>query len=250
MVYPILASVGPTRARLLAAAELESGQWLHAYPSPPTGTYLEPDTLRLAASLRLGVKVCAPHRCPCGATVDVLGHHGLCCQLSAGRLSRHAALNDIIRRSLATVNAPAILEPNGVSRDDGKRPDGMTLVPWKMGRVLVWDATCVDTLAPSHLPRTSAKAGAAAEAAETKKVFKYRSLGPQYHFVAFGVETLGPWGPSAKILFKEMSKRLIDSTGDQRAGSFLSQRISIAIQRGNAASIFGTMPRGPYLDIF
>ncbi|XP_063534956.1 uncharacterized protein LOC134744938 [Cydia strobilella] len=43
-----------------------------------------------------------------------------------------------------------------------------------MGRVLVWDATCVDTLAPSHLPRTSFRAGAAAEAAEGKKFAKYR----------------------------------------------------------------------------
>ncbi|XP_048000558.1 uncharacterized protein LOC125237492 [Leguminivora glycinivorella] len=252
MVYCYLSpsTTATTRARLFAAAEKESGQWLHAYPSPPSGTYLEPDTLRLAVSLRLGVKVCTPHRCPCGTTVDELGHHGLSCQLSAGRLSRHSALNDIIRRSLATVNAPAILEPNGVSRDDGKRPDGMTLVPWKMGRVLVWDATCVDTLAPSHLPRTSNRAGAAAEAAEIKKMTKYRGLGHQYHFRAVGVETLGPWGPSAREVFKELSAKLKETTGDQRAGSFLSQRISIAIQRGNAASIFGTMPRGPYLDVF
>ncbi|CAH2226484.1 jg13502, partial [Pararge aegeria aegeria] len=35
--------------------------------------------------------------------------------------------------------------------NDGKRPDGMTIVPWWMGRSLVWDATCVDTLAASHL---------------------------------------------------------------------------------------------------
>ncbi|KAI8433681.1 hypothetical protein MSG28_015679 [Choristoneura fumiferana] len=40
-----------------------------------------------------------------------------------------------------------------------------------------------------------------------------------------------------------------DTTGDRRAGSFLAQRISLAIQRGNAASIFGTMPQGPFLDL-
>jgi hypothetical protein len=38
------------------------------------------------------------------------------------------------------------LEPNGLSRDDGKRPDGMILVPWIKGQPLVWDVTVVDTL--------------------------------------------------------------------------------------------------------
>ncbi|XP_061713148.1 uncharacterized protein LOC133521996 [Cydia pomonella] len=243
-------STGSARARLLAAGSRESGAWLHAFPSVHTGTFLEPHTLRVAACLRLGVRVCAPHRCPCGTDVDVLGHHGLSCQRSAGRFSRHAALNDILRRSLASVNVPALLEPPGIIRDDGKRPDGMTLIPWKLGRVLVWDATCVDTLAPSHLHGTSAKAGAAAEAAEKLKKTKYRGLGTEYNFVPFGVETLGPWGPSAFNLFKEVSKRIREVTGDRRAGSFLAQRISLAIQRGNAASIYGTMPQGDSFILF
>ncbi|CAH2209536.1 jg1451 [Pararge aegeria aegeria] len=59
----------------------------------------------------------------------------------------------------------------------------------------------------------------------------------------FGVETLGPWGSEARALFKELSKRVIESTGDPRAGSYLGQRISLAILRGNAASILGTVPR-------
>lgn len=236
------------RARLLAANTREAGYWLHAHPSPTTGTFLDPNTLRFAVCLRLGVPVCAPHRCPCGSDVDPLGHHGLSCQRSAGRFSRHAALNDIIRRSLASANVPAVLEPTGILRNDGKRPDGMSLIPWSMGRVLVWDATCVDTLAPSHLHRTSLRAAAAAEAAERVKVGKYSGLGAEYNFAPFGVETLGPWGPGALNLFKEISKRLKDSTGDRRAGSYVAQKISLAIQRGNAASVFGTMPQGPFLD--
>lgn len=30
----------------------------------------------------------------------------------------------------------------------------------------------------------------------------------------FAVLTLGPWGPDAWLLFKELSKRLIDETND------------------------------------
>ncbi|RVE53021.1 hypothetical protein evm_002319 [Chilo suppressalis] len=123
-------------------------------------------------------------------------------------------------------------------------PDGMSLIPWKMVRVLVWDATCSDTLAPSHLHGTNNRAGAACEATKKAKACKYRSLGSEYDFVPFGVETLGPWGPSAMRFFKEIAKRLVDITGDRRAGSYLGQNISLAIQRGNAASVFGTLPKG------
>jgi hypothetical protein len=47
------------------------------------------------------------------------------------------------------------LEPNGLSRDDGKRPDGMTLVPWIKGQPLVWDVTVVDTLADRYVLKSS-----------------------------------------------------------------------------------------------
>jgi hypothetical protein len=40
---------------------------------------------------------------------------------------------------------------------------------------------------------------------------------------------LGSWDPGAGSLFKEIAKRLVDGSRDQRAGSFLAQRISIAI---------------------
>ena len=56
------------------------------------------------------------------------------------------------------------LESTGLFRSDGKCPDGITLVPWKRGRLLVWDATytCPDTFAPSHLSRATSEAGAVA----------------------------------------------------------------------------------------
>lgn len=95
-----------------------------------------------------------------------------------------------------------MLELNGLTCDDGKRPDGMTLTPWKPGRPLVWDATCIDTLAPSHLPATISQAGAGAASAEDAKRRKYVGLGCDYIFAPFGVETLGPWGPGAHSLFQ------------------------------------------------
>ncbi|XP_059054676.1 coagulation factor IX-like [Achroia grisella] len=138
---PAFSSQLSARPRLALAPTLQS----------PSGSYFQSNFIHNYD------EVCAPHKCPCGSDVDKLGHHGLSCQKSAGRFSRHA-LNDIIRRSLATVNIPSLLEPTGIARDDGKRPDGMSLIPWKMGRVLVWDATCADTLDPSHLYGTNNRA--------------------------------------------------------------------------------------------
>ena len=185
------------RARFLALSEWESGLWLQALPSLNIGTLLDNTSFSMAVSLRLGVSCMVSHRCFCGDLVNELGHHGLSCSKSAGRISRHASLNDILRRAFASARVPAVLEPVGLSRSDGKRPDGMTLVPWKLGRPLVWDATCVDTLAPSHLPTTSLRPGAAAASAESLKRRKYADLSETYMFVPFSVETLGPWGPAA-----------------------------------------------------
>ncbi|KAJ0172890.1 hypothetical protein K1T71_011066 [Dendrolimus kikuchii] len=49
-----------------------------------------------AICLRLGANCCEPHSCRCGRAVDRLGHHGVSCGRSAGRIPRHAGLNDII----------------------------------------------------------------------------------------------------------------------------------------------------------
>jgi hypothetical protein len=95
------------------------------------------------------------------AKVDEIGIHGLSCSKSSGRFSRHTEINSIISRSLTSTT----LEPNGLSRDDGKGPDGMTLVPWIKGQPLVWDVTIVDTLADSYVLKTSKVSGFAAEMA-------------------------------------------------------------------------------------
>ena len=50
------------RARLLAAAESESGLWLQANPAPSLGTQLDADTLKVAVALRIGAPVC-DHGC-------------------------------------------------------------------------------------------------------------------------------------------------------------------------------------------
>ena len=53
----------------------------------------------------------------------------------------------MIYRSLLRAQIPAKKEPTGLCQSDGKRPDGVSLIPWNRGRCVAWDVTVVDTLA-------------------------------------------------------------------------------------------------------
>ena len=100
----------------------------------------------------------------------------------------------IISRALTTAGIPSRLEPTGLLRTDGKRPDGMSLAPWSSGKLLVWDATCSDTFAPSHRSQATHAPGEVAARAEERKEAKYISLLAGHHFVPVAVETMGaPW---------------------------------------------------------
>ena len=89
------------------------------------------------------------------------------------------------------------MEPAGLSRSDGKRPDGLTLVPWSRGRPLVWDLTVPDTLAPSYRAQASTAAGNVAKAAEIRKQSKYSSLSSSYSFSPISIESMGVFGPQS-----------------------------------------------------
>jgi len=85
-------------------------------------------------------------------------------------------------------NIPATKEPLGLFRSDGRRLDGLTLMPWKNGRCVTWDVTVTDTLAQSYLTVTSGSTGAAAD---ERKVATYGQLAQSYTFIPVAVETLG-----------------------------------------------------------
>jgi len=70
---------------------------------------------------------------------------GLIIIISGPRHQRHSQLNDIIWRAFKRAQVPTVKEPPGLSRDDGKRPDCVTLLPWAKGKPLAWDVTVPDT---------------------------------------------------------------------------------------------------------
>ena len=158
------------KARLQAASVKESGAWLNAFPISALGLRMDDETIRVAVGLHLSTQLCHLHSCyHCGTEVDGLGIHGLSCRKSEGRHHRHLELNDIVHRALTTARIPSRLEPASVLCSDGKRPDGISVVPWQRGKLLIWDATCSDTFALSYVASTASGAGLVAAAAEGRK---------------------------------------------------------------------------------
>ena len=63
-----------------------------------------------------------------------------------------------------------------------------------------------------------------------------------YTFVPVAIETIGALGSDALMLFTDIGHRVRAQTHEQRSFNFLMQRLSVAVQRGNAACVFGTVP--------
>ena len=196
----------------------------------------------MAVALRLGLPLCHPHSCRhCGDHVDESAIHGLSCRRSEGRHFRHSSVNSVVQRAFSTAGVPSRLEPSGLVRSDGKRPDGVTMVPWKSGKPLVWDATCPDTLARSYEGVAVTGPGSVANMAEAKKCAKYESLSSSYSFTPVAIETLGAIGPKSLRFLRELGSRIWEQSGEVSSLSYLLQRLSVVIQRANAISVMGTL---------
>jgi len=235
-----LLSDNASRARLLAVSTEHSSDWLNALPISSCGLRLSDEAIRIAVGFRLGARLCLPHQCPCGTAVDSLGTHGLSCKKSSARIQRHNALNDVIHRALVRAGVPSTKEPSGLLRSDGKRPDGVTQIPWESGKCLAWDVTVVDTLAPSYAQLSSISASKVAERAAENKVAKYSSIIQTHDFVPLAIETLGPMNSSALSFLTQLGKRLAVTSSEPREAAFLFQRLSMTLQRFNCVAFHDT----------
>ena len=231
---------------MLAARTTLACKWVETLPVPQVGTSLDDSAFGIAICLRLGIPPCTLERCArCTKEVDN-STHGLRCRRCFGRIPRHSSINEEIKKALCSAHVPATREPLGLFSNQ-LRPDGVTLVPWRLGRYACWDVTVVDTLARSYLAATPTTEGMAASRAEGLKINKYVNLPTSYEFFPLAFETLGSMGEATKAFIQELCRRIRESTGDPRAPSQFLQRLSLEIVRGNACSIMGAMlPEAEY----
>jgi hypothetical protein len=235
-------------ASFLAATSRHSGDWLFALPIASCGLKLDDEAVRVAVGLRLGLEVCVPHPCRCGSLVDAYGLHSLVCKQAPGRSSRHHMLNDVVARSFTAAGIPVVKEPAGLFRRDGKRPDGLTLLPFEGGKPLTWDVTVVCSTAESYIDLAAQSPGAVAEMAAARKEEKYSDLLSHYLFQPIAVETLGAINDSACDFLNKLGRRISFCTGDDREVSYLFQRISVSVQRFNAVLLFDSFDLSALAD--
>ena len=120
-----------------------------------------------------------------------------------------------------------------MSRSDGKRPDGLTLVPRKEGKHITWDSTVVCTVVDSYVSGSAREAGLAGKTAAQRKEAKYRgqaTLQGTHLFQPVVVESMGTVEEATSSFLAELGHRITALSGDSREISFLFQRVSVLVQ--------------------
>ena len=97
------------------------------------------------------------------------------------------------------------------------------------------------TLAPSLRDVAILEPGAVAATAEHRKRSKNLHVNATHHFIPIAVQSLGVLGEDARSFFRNLAKRLEVVNEDRRSHQFLLQRVAVAVQRGNAASVLGSI---------
>ena len=131
---------------------------------------------RIALELRLCVPIVVEHTCICGAVVDVYGSHSLSCRCSGDRVPRHTAVNETVCHALVS-GVYLLFWSLWV---DGKRPDGMSLIPWRQCLATLPVPKCSPL--PSNVSTFSRDSSRLANSAESAKFKKYSSLTTTFHF--------------------------------------------------------------------
>jgi len=97
-------------------------------------------------------------------------------------------------------------------------------------------------LAESYVTKSAREGGAAAEFAASNKEKEHANIASQYLFAPIAVETLRPLNTSACQLFGNLGRKISSSSGDDRKGAFLFQRVSVLVQRFNAVLLHDSLP--------
>ena len=230
-------------AHLLSFSAPRASTWKTVIPSHKLHT-LGDSSYRVSARFNLGLR---PYRsilqdqcASCGVTDAIKRdpwHHLSCNSHKRQELTlRHDSIVQALYHHAHYSGAAAAREPEGLSTEDGRRPDLHIVIP---NRSILVDVVCSHPLAPSHLSAASNRRLATANQAGLRKINKYKSVAAtqQAHFLPFSVETTGGMTEDAEELVNQLSLARQDHLTVPSFAHSVRSSIAIAIQKGNAIAI-------------
>lgn len=237
-------------ARLLSLGLPMSGAFLNAIPSHIFGLSIIPENFRLILQYRLGLPVyVSSHSCPaCGQDSDILGDHTITCASEFERIYRHDIIRDAIFLEAKHAGLSPIKEARSLIPNSQTRPGDFFLQNWR-GRQTAFDVAVTSPLGRSVLPRSSKKAGAALETMKASKINKHARpcQANGIAFIPLVVETLGGWDSDALFHLRAIAKQTAARSATQAPVVIRQffQRLSVLLQRSNAALIAARAPAPP-----
>ena len=117
---------------------------------------------------------------------------------------RHDSVVNALYHHSDHSGAAACKEPQGLSTEDGRRPDLQIILP---GACILTDVVVSHPLCPSYVSLASSRPLAIARRAANYKQLKYKDVAATQlaHFIPFAVETTGGLSQDAKKLIDQLS---------------------------------------------
>ena len=240
------------KARLKSLAADHAGAWLLAVPMPMMGLAIPAREFRVLLRHTLGLQIySAPRTCPAcnSARLDVWGSHSVICGSGGDRISRHNSVRDALYHIAEAAAFSPILEIGHIIPGSQRRPGDITIPDWSGGLPAAIDVTVTSPLQQNTILGAATECGVAARLRQQAKDDAALGLceAAGVSFLPVAVETFGAWGDVARATIASVARRWADRRGEDRgrAKNWIFQKLSVALQRGNASML---LSRSPVMD--
>ena len=177
----------------------------------------------------------------------------MCCRSGGERNSRHNNLRDALFDTAVAAGLGPVKEGQFLLPGNDRRPADVLIRNWAGGKDAALDVTVVTPIQDSTMPGAANLAGHALTYAYERKMNGAEAdcTRQGIAFLPIVAETFGGWHPDAKREVKKLGAALARHTGQEEgvAVSHLWSRLSILLQRGNAAILGNRNPALPGAQI-
>ena len=227
-----------SRARLMATAQKESGSWLDVWPVSSLGTLLDSESFRVAIAIRVGADVLYSSFLPLWADGWTVGVCMACPAYTV--LATIQGIRQwmmwLKKRALQKAILPSVLEPAGLDKGDGSRPDSISVSRYVGVGVLFGIARVLILLLGCTWIGQRWKLGCKQHRGTQMPKIRCSSRGTSVWAKCSRYDG-SVWWVHHGVIMRAIGRRLVEATGKPREVNWFRQNLAKAIQRGIAFSI-------------